>query len=96
MSRLFQPFIGRFVVIYLDDILVYSKTPQEHLEHLEQVFQILKREQLYAKLAKCDFNKAEVAFLGHVVGREGVKVNPKKISVVQEWPRIWHPHCSIE
>jgi len=86
MHRLFQPYIGKFVVIYLDDILIYSKTPEEHLEHLEKVFQVLRQEKLYAKLSKCDFNKSEVAFLGHIVGREGVKVNPKKIEVVKEWP----------
>jgi len=86
MHRLFQPYIGKFVVIYLDDILIYSKTPEEHLIHLEKVLQILKEEKLYANLAKCDFNKSEVAFLGHIVGREGVKVNPKKIAVVKDWP----------
>lgn len=86
MNRIFEPFLNKFVVIYLDDILIYSKTPEEHLDHLRQVLETLRKEKLYAKLAKCDFNKVEVPFLGHIVGRHGIKVNPKKIQVVQEWP----------
>jgi hypothetical protein len=86
MNRLFAPYLNKFVVIYLDDIMIYSKTASEHLEHIKLVLEVLRKEKLYAKLAKCDFNKVEVPFLGHIVGRQGVRVNPKKIATVQTWP----------
>ena len=65
---------------------VFSKTEEEHVKHVKEVFEILRQQKLYAKLAKCDFGKSELTFLGHVVGAEGVKVDPKKIEVVKEWP----------
>ena len=86
MNRLFQPYLNKFVVIYLDDIMIYSKTPAEHTEHIRKVLEVLRKEKLYAKLSKCDFNKTEVPFLGHIVGRHGIRVNPKKIETVANWP----------
>lgn len=86
MNRLFQPYLNKFVVIYLDDIMIFSKTPDEHAEHIRLVLEVLRKEQLYAKLSKCDFNKIEVPFLGHIVGRNGIRVNPKKIETVANWP----------
>lgn len=74
------------MVVYLDDILVYSKTPQEHEVHLRKVLSLLEKEQFYAKLDKCSFNKPELKFLGHIIGRHGMKVDPKKVEVVQNWP----------
>ena len=87
MNRLFSKQIGRCVVVYLDDIMVYSKNPAEHLQHLTEVLTILQQETLYADINKCKINKPEVEFLGHIVGRHGLKVNPKKIEVVQTWPQ---------
>lgn len=91
MNEVFKDFLDSFVVIYLDDILVYSKTKEQHLAHLERVLQRLQMHQLYAKLSKCDFLKPEVDFLGHVVGREGIKVDPAKVKTVQEWPALTVP-----
>ena len=72
--------------IYVDDLLVYSKTPEEHLEHLELVLRKLAEHKLYAKLPKCVFNRAELPYLGFIVGRDGVKVDPSKTAVIRDWP----------
>ena len=87
MNRLFAPYIDKFVVVYLDDILVYSRNPEEHLSHLRFVLEVLRREKLFAKLSKCSFNKAEILYLGHVVGKNGLRPDPKKSSVVRNWPK---------
>ena len=91
MNRLFGH-LHSFCVVYLDDILIFSKTPEEHLQHLETVLQILEREGLYAKLKKCDFNKSELLYLGHIIGRDGIKVDPAKISCIADWPRPKNVH----
>jgi hypothetical protein len=75
-----------FVLVFIDDILVCSRSPDEHLEHLRLVFEVLRKHKLYAKLKKCDFNKSELKFLGHIIGREGVAVDPDKISTIVKWP----------
>ena len=86
MNRLLAPLLGKgFVVVYMDDILIFSRNPEEHLQHLEQVLTLLRKERLYAKLSKCTFNQPEVTFLGHVVGRFGLKPDPKKVEVVRAW-----------
>jgi transposase InsO family protein len=85
MNRLFAPHLGKFVVVYLDDILVFSATPEEHVKHLRIVLETLRANNLYAKQSKCDFNRASVKFLGHVVAHDGVRVDPNKVSVVQNW-----------
>ena len=87
MNRIFAPHLFKFCVVYLDDIMVYSKTPEEHLKHLETVLKLLREHRFYAKRAKCSFNLPEVKFLGHIVGRDGLKVDPGKIEVVKDWPR---------
>ncbi|KAG8498960.1 hypothetical protein CXB51_005304 [Gossypium anomalum] len=76
MNCVFQPFLDRFVVVFIDDILIYSKTEEKHDEHLRIVLQVLKEKELYAKFSKCDFSLREVTFLGHVVSAEGIKVDP--------------------
>lgn len=87
MNRVFGALIGKSVVVYLDDILIFSKTQEEHLEHIRQVFEILKKEQLYCKLAKCEFMKEKVAYLGHIINEHGVQPDPSKVQVVKDWPR---------
>ena len=85
MNRMMAPYIGKFVLVYLDDILVYSKTAEEHARHLELVLAKLREHRFFANRAKCSFNKPELEFLGHIVGREGVRVDPKKVQVVRDW-----------
>jgi hypothetical protein len=85
MNQVFREYLDEFVMVYIDDIIVYSRTESEHWQHVNKVLQRLRDEQLYAKLSKCEFNKSEVPFLGHVVSREGVKVQPHQIDAIQKW-----------
>ena len=82
MNRIFHPYLDSFVVVFIDDILVYSKTREEHEEHLRVVLQTLKDNRLYAKLSKCDFWLEEVSFLGHVISKGGIAVDPSKVEAV--------------
>ena len=75
------------VIVFIDDILVYSRSEEEHVEHLRIVLQTLREHKLYAKFSKCEFWLDSVAFLGHVVSREGIQVDPKKIEAVMDWRR---------
>jgi hypothetical protein len=86
MNKIFSKHIGKFVLVYLDDILVMSRTPEEHEQHLRIVLQILRENGLKAKLSKCEFNEAELHFLGHVIGNDGVAVDPAKMAVIEKWP----------
>ena len=86
MNRLFSQQLHKYVVIYLDDILIFSKTPEEHLLHLRKVLTILRENSLYAKLSKCDLNMSQVLYLGHIVSRNGLQVDPKKVAAVKDWP----------
>ena len=85
MNRVFHPFLDQCVVVFIDDILVYSKDAQEHEQHLMIALQILIEKQLFAKLSKCDFWIKEVLFLGHIVYAEGIKVNLAKIEAIVSW-----------
>ena len=82
MNRVFRPYLDQFVVVFIDDILIYSKTRAEHEQHLRIVLQILKEKQLYGKLAKCEFWLSEIRLLGHVITQEGVAVNPSKVEAI--------------
>ena len=82
MNRVFQPYLDRFVIVFIDDILMYSGSPKEHSDYLRIVLQTLRERQLYAKLSKCQFWLDRVAFLGHVISAEGVSVDPRKIKAV--------------
>ncbi|XP_057543823.1 uncharacterized protein LOC130823208 [Amaranthus tricolor] len=86
MNEVLRPFLGKFVVVYLDDILIYSKREDEHLLHLLEVFTVLRKQKLYGKLEKCNFMLYEVTFLGYIISGEGVKVDPSKIEAIQSWP----------
>ena len=87
MNRVFKPYLDKFVVVFIDDILIYLKSHVEHGEHLRIVLQTLRTHQLYAKLSKCEFWLNSVSFLGHVISKEGVQVDPKKVEAVSNWPR---------
>ena len=87
MNRVFRDYLDKFVIVFIDDILIYSKNDQEHEDHLSLVLQRLREHRLYAKFDKCKFWLKEVAFLGHVVNQNGISVDPEKISVVLEWQR---------
>lgn len=86
MNSAFRGLLGKFVLVYLDDILVFSKNEQEHVEHLRQVLDILRQQKYYAKMSKCEFMKAEVPFLGHLVSAAGVRVDPRKVEAIRDWP----------
>jgi hypothetical protein len=85
MNYVLRPFIGKFVVVYFDDILIYNKSLDEHVEHIKCVLAILRKECLFANLAKCTFCTDKVVFLGFVVSAQGVEVDEEKIKVVREW-----------
>ena len=85
MNRIFQQYLDRFVIVFIDDILVYSSSSEEHSKHLRIVLQTLRERQLYAKLSKCRFWLDRVAFLGHVISFEGVSMDPQKIKAVVNW-----------
>ena len=85
MNRIFQQYLDRFFIVFIDDILVYSGSPREHSEHMRIVLQTLREWQLYTKLTKCQFWLDRVAFLGHVILAEGVSVDPQKIEAVVSW-----------
>ena len=85
MNKVFMDELDKFVVVFIDDILVYSPTAEEHEHHLRTVLDKLAQHQLYAKFSKCEFWLQGVAFLGHVLSAEGVAVDPAKIEAVKEW-----------
>ena len=87
VHRVFQPYLDQLVVVFVDDILIYSQSEWEHEYHLRIVLQLLRDHQLYAKFSKCEFWLTEVRFLGHVVSAPGVSVNLEKVKAVMRWER---------
>jgi len=87
MNRVFRPYLDKFIVVFIDDILIYSKDKEECADNLRTVLQALREHKLYAKLKKCAFWLEEVVYLGHVVTKEGIKVDSQKVKVITEWPR---------
>ena len=87
MNRIFKPYLDFFVIVFIDDILIYSKSKKEHEEHLRIVLEVLREKRLYAKFSKCEFWLDSVSFLGHVVTKDGLMVDPSKIEVVKSWVR---------
>lgn len=86
MNEVLRPFLDDFAMAFLDDILIYSKTYEEHLKHIRAVLDKLRQENLYAKLSKCEFLKSEVEFLGHRVGANGVRMLEDKVKAIVDWP----------
>nr|GFB68105.1 putative reverse transcriptase domain-containing protein [Tanacetum cinerariifolium]GFC10127.1 putative reverse transcriptase domain-containing protein [Tanacetum cinerariifolium] len=85
MNRVCKPYLDKFVIIFIDDILIYSKDKKEHEEHLKAILELLKKEELYAKFSKCEFWIPKVQFLGHVIDSQGIYVDPTKIEPVKDW-----------
>lgn len=78
--------MSKLVLVFFDDILIYSKSLSDHVQHVEAVFVLIKQHQLYAKMSKCAFGVERVEYLGHYISAAGVSTDPKKISAVQNWP----------
>ncbi|GJW53806.1 putative reverse transcriptase domain-containing protein [Tanacetum coccineum] len=85
MNRVCKPYLDKFVIVFIDDILIYSKNKKEREEHLKQILELLKKEELYAKFSKCEFWIPKVQFLGHVIDSEGIHVDPAKIESIKDW-----------
>ncbi|XXG42107.1 hypothetical protein AAC387_Pa01g2451 [Persea americana] len=87
MNKVFAECLDHFTVVFIDDVLTYSKSKEEHEEHLRTSLQLLRDNQLYAKLSKCEFWLEQVAFLGHIISREGLAMDPSKVEAVISWKR---------
>ncbi|GJU42709.1 putative reverse transcriptase domain-containing protein [Tanacetum coccineum] len=85
MNRVCRPYLDKFVIVFIDDILIYSKTREEHVEHLRLVLGVLKKEKLYARFSECEFWLREVQFLGYVINGNGIHVDLSKIEAVKNW-----------
>jgi hypothetical protein len=92
MNRVFHDYLDQFIVVFIDDILIYSKNQEDHGVHLRKALERLRREQLFAKLEKCEFWLDSVSFLGHVISGEGVSVDPEKVKAVVDWTRPTSVH----
>ncbi|KAH0680971.1 hypothetical protein KY290_023159 [Solanum tuberosum] len=87
MNRVFRQYLDMFVIVFIEDILIYSRSLNDHMDHLRIVLQVLKDQQLFAKFSKCELLLRSVAFLCHIVSSKGIEVDPKKTNVVKSWPR---------
>ena len=86
MNHTFRAQLRKFLLVFFDDILIYSKTWEEHLKHLDETLSILEEHSLYAKMSKCEFVMKEMLYLGHVINAEGVQVDMEKIRAIRDWP----------
>ena len=86
MNHILAPLLRKCVVVFIDDILIYSKTLSEHQQHVKQVFGLLREHHFKVRLSKCSFAKQQLNYLGHVISPSGVATDPKKVSIVQDWP----------
>ena len=86
MNEVLRDFIGKFVIVYLDDILVFNQTEEEHLKHLRYVLVRLEQEKLLVNVKKCTFMKPELVYLGFVISRDGLKMDPEKVEAMIDWP----------
>jgi hypothetical protein len=89
MNNLFSQYLHKFLLIFIDDILVYSKNEEEHEENLNVVLKNLREPKLYSKFDKCDFYQRKIRYLGKVISEDGIVVDPENINVIMEWPICW-------
>ena len=87
MNKIHKPYLWVFVLVFFDDIIIYSTNWEAHLQHVSKILQLLQNHRLFVKKLKCSFGVQEVEYLGHIVGYDGVWVDPNKIEAMQEWPR---------
>lgn len=87
MNQVFGPYLSKFALVFFDDIFVYSKDLESHLEHLQEIFKVMRQHHLYAKMSKCKFATTEVVYLGHVISKQGVAVDQTKIECMLNWPQ---------
>ncbi|XP_028118005.1 uncharacterized protein LOC114315596 [Camellia sinensis] len=87
MNRVFKQFLDEFIIVFIDDILIYSKSRGEHEQHLRTALQILRENKLYAKLSKCELWLGSVALLGHVIDTDCISMDPQKIEAIVDWPK---------
>jgi hypothetical protein len=86
MNQVFKPFLRRFVIVFFDDLLIYSQSPEDHQIHLQLIFQTIRENQLLLNKSKCHFALPRVEYLGHFITKEGVSTDPIKIQAVSSWP----------
>ncbi|GKD92120.1 putative reverse transcriptase domain-containing protein, partial [Tanacetum coccineum] len=85
MNQVCKPYLDKLMIVFIDEILIYSKNKKEHEEHLRLILRLLKNEELYAKFSKCELWLSKVQFLGHVIDSEGIHVDPAKIESIKDW-----------
>jgi len=87
MNDILGPYLRKFVLVFFDDILIYSKTWNQHLDHIQKIFSILQKSAVYLKKSKCSFGQTTVGYLGHIISDQGVAVDPEKIQAISSWPQ---------
>jgi hypothetical protein len=88
INDVFREYLDDFVMVYIDDILIFSRTAEDHLRHVELILARFRQHQLLTKLSKCEFNRASLPFQSHVVGQDGVEMQPSKVQALDDWPRL--------
>ncbi len=86
MDDVLHPFLDDFIIVYLDDILIFSKSREDHVMHVRKVLDVLKKNQLFLKMSKCEFQKTSLAYLAHIVGGGALRIDPAKIEAIVKWP----------